>query len=823
MPPKKPKGPDLSHLSIKQRSMYQASVLAAKRKGEPIPDPPADPNKRPAETQLAPDESKKHKPNKPKTPAKPKPKPKPIKPKPPVKPKPPPSESDEESEEEPAKPTKKFKQSRQPTESESDDEVMSSSDEDIMSPQVLAAERRMREAEAKAAAATLRAEQTANAAARKLTTAKQAAARKAALAAAALEAAALEDDDSSADDSPPVGQFQGFSPAAAPAPSPQRGGFNFDPAPDVTDNSSYATAPPPDLAPPTPEDAHSYKSQPNLAHAQASGSSSRSSGGSGGGSGGGGGGGGGGGSGGGGLKGVGILLAVVAALVALATNSAPPCPPGQFRPEGVANLLVCHSCPADTYKTATGNSRSDCLSCTNGRQSVEGSSSCMCPAGMTNKVPDDHHGQCSSCAKGRYKAAPNTGACDGCQAGQYTSTVGLKACKLCDTGQYAAEAGAAACTLCGNKQTTGRDGSADKAECRCEPGWSDVLQHGVCESCPLHTFKGPEDSKCHACPTVRPAHDAVPELTKTSGMGAESVDACTCPEHYEGEPGLGACELSQAGMQITILQAAGAKEESSWKSAVGTIYTGIFKKLMESAAEAAAEAAKAAEAAAEVAGAAAGAAAQGAMRAGAKVQASAAAVVTWVASAVTDAMDKVTVKFKEFLAMKWFAALREYVTAMTVDLVQQVQQLWQKTLDQMAAWDREYCAQFPQDCEGETAEEPPDQAYYNTPKGALGAPETCQFASKKGFEEFFQGHKDVQELKWEVGCRQLKKIRRNVNLKFHPDKLGSLYPLCTDKSMFMHSISKFNDNAQQKIERSCGLGNANEARKDDSGGSNFAG
>jgi hypothetical protein len=57
VPPKnKPKAPDLSHLSIKQRSMYQASVVAAKRKGEPIPDPPADPNKRAAETQLAPDE-----------------------------------------------------------------------------------------------------------------------------------------------------------------------------------------------------------------------------------------------------------------------------------------------------------------------------------------------------------------------------------------------------------------------------------------------------------------------------------------------------------------------------------------------------------------------------------------------------------------------------------------------------------------------------------------------------------------------------------------------------------------------------------------------
>ena len=186
---------------------------------------------------------------------------------------------------------------------------------------------------------------------------------------------------------------------------------------------------------------------------------------------------------------------------------------------------ICSPCSKGTYKADAGDTL--CLTCPERKSTLElGSKSaddCLCAVGF--KLANDSCIECPpssycngtglaySCTEGA-SSAPRSGSVDecSCEAGFFQQR---SLCKLCPSGRYKSLGGNdASCPLQCPTSSSSKNGSTDRSECFCLPGFYAELQEGSlsrCVSCEtFSTLRCPggfqDNSSLHQLPVAMPGY-----------------------------------------------------------------------------------------------------------------------------------------------------------------------------------------------------------------------------------------------------------------------------------------------------------------------------
>lgn len=163
---------------------------------------------------------------------------------------------------------------------------------------------------------------------------------------------------------------------------------------------------------------------------------------------------------------------------------------------------LCTRCPPDYFNEAWNSTCVQCPDHASHTQTAEArQAACTCDAGYTG--PDG--GPCAACEPGQFKAANGSAACETCVANTYSNGGASAACVPCH----------------GN--STSATGSAEVAECLCDPGYE--LVAGVCVQCAAGKFKRVSGNEaCKLCATDDEFAGAV---------GATECETCYPNSHSE--------------------------------------------------------------------------------------------------------------------------------------------------------------------------------------------------------------------------------------------------------------------------------------------------
>jgi hypothetical protein len=222
------------------------------------------------------------------------------------------------------------------------------------------------------------------------------------------------------------------------------------------------------------------------------------------------------------------------------------CGPGWTGDLSIA--ATCTACPANSYKSASGNS--SCVSCPSNSETMQYTgvvslTGCKCSAGFEGSAVS----QCKQCAVGLYKEHVSGASCTPCPDFSNTSATGrvVRSACLCDRGYtgnlsapgtaclpcsaqtFKVHAGTQSCDSCpGNSSTAGAGVQSSMAACLCNPGFQgrpSYLSDGeFCMQCPPDTYKseyGP--MACTQCPQ---------NSTTGAGVGLTQRASCDCAAGY---------------------------------------------------------------------------------------------------------------------------------------------------------------------------------------------------------------------------------------------------------------------------------------------------
>jgi len=232
-------------------------------------------------------------------------------------------------------------------------------------------------------------------------------------------------------------------------------------------------------------------------------------------------------------------------------NSCTACSTGKYKVN--PGPQICTDCVADTYSTATAAvANTTCLSCPANTVSAVGSgvlTSCKCNLGYTS--PDGDGLACNACVPGKYKTVTGSLACTDCGLGKYSGVVAKTD---------------SVCTDCLANENTNGTGKDERADCRCNPGYTG--EDGTfCYACVPGTYKvtlGPEvctlcsqdrystvtastsGASCDACPT-----------SSQSPPGSSAKAACICNMGYTGLGGSETLPYIAGGTFTNLLKSCG--------------------------------------------------------------------------------------------------------------------------------------------------------------------------------------------------------------------------------------------------------------------------
>ena len=218
------------------------------------------------------------------------------------------------------------------------------------------------------------------------------------------------------------------------------------------------------------------------------------------------------------------------------------CVNGKFKP--LPGPIPCTDCVVNTYSTATAAvANTTCLSCPANTVSASGSgvlTACKCDLGYTSPSGDGL--ACNACVQGKYKTVTGSQACTDCGYGKYSGAVAKTD---------------AVCTDCLANENTNATGKNQRADCRCNPGYTG--EDGTfCYACVPGKYKvtlGPEvctlcaqdrystvtaatsGATCDACPT-----------SSQSPRGSSAKAACICNMGYTGPGGSAAAPPAFIGV-----------------------------------------------------------------------------------------------------------------------------------------------------------------------------------------------------------------------------------------------------------------------------------
>lgn len=223
--------------------------------------------------------------------------------------------------------------------------------------------------------------------------------------------------------------------------------------------------------------------------------------------------------------------------------------------------LKCTLCQAGKAKGIVGDS--ECQTCTSGKFSASGQSTCTgcqsgtyeqlrtkcesCPVNSSSLENQSHITHCI-CLQGFSRESD---ACTICPAGHYEDADN---CIPCDTGKYSDTVGAnddLVCHDCPTNAISGA-GSSHISQCECKPGfsgspctkcvngtWKDTTGSESCTNCDPNTYwpvqaLDKDSNKCHACPQH-----------STSSPQTHDIANCDCDEGHKRTNDT--CELCAAG------------------------------------------------------------------------------------------------------------------------------------------------------------------------------------------------------------------------------------------------------------------------------------
>ena len=250
----------------------------------------------------------------------------------------------------------------------------------------------------------------------------------------------------------------------------------------------------------------------------------------------------------------------------LCTKTCFDCVAGKYKP--LPGPSECTNCAVNKYSTATAAiANTTCVSCPANTVSAIGSgvlTACKCDLGYTSPSGDGL-------------------ACDACVQGTYKTGTGSVACTLCGPGKYSGAVAKtdAVCTDCLANENTNATGKVQRADCRCNPGYTG--EDGThCYACALGTYKtvlGPEDctlcaqnrysitpfsttgANCLACPT-----------SSQSPTGSSAKAACICNMGYTGPGGSLAADYVPAVSFTDLTSSCGVGMDQKCSCASSDVY-----------------------------------------------------------------------------------------------------------------------------------------------------------------------------------------------------------------------------------------------------------
>jgi len=242
-------------------------------------------------------------------------------------------------------------------------------------------------------------------------------------------------------------------------------------------------------------------------------------------------------------------------------------------------------CSCVGFVVSGGNmqyTRSNCYDCGLNKFTPPGSNICQCRAGQTPGLVD---GVCENCPANTYQDSPSNAACTSCgdyeispagstsysdcacglqkirppgsnicqcRAGQSPGVVD-GVCENCPINTYKDSPSDAGCTLCPDHSTQPLAGSTSASDCLCNAGYTKT-GGGLCTPCESGTFKQEiSDASCTPCPentfsvvgNIANACTACPE-NSISAAGSSVSTACQCKNGFSGENG-GVCSMCGGG------------------------------------------------------------------------------------------------------------------------------------------------------------------------------------------------------------------------------------------------------------------------------------
>lgn len=197
------------------------------------------------------------------------------------------------------------------------------------------------------------------------------------------------------------------------------------------------------------------------------------------------------------------------------------CSPGTY--SSIGGLSACFNCPVNTISTSA--SQTFCEACVNGTYTLrEGSSLCMCPAGMQPSQSSSFPNRCLPCDPGFYQPigeADNNNVsllCMPCEPGTYNAEKAQAYCTQCPNGKYVEGLASTSCVDCGpHSTTTNFSRQTSAGDCECVPGTSRSFQGADCVLCPIGFYQSGMDKACVGCPAYRTNLE----------QGSTTCDVCT--------------------------------------------------------------------------------------------------------------------------------------------------------------------------------------------------------------------------------------------------------------------------------------------------------